>query len=64
MVLRQDERTGRQALSDDVKQAIMMDMCPAGLERRLVLNSDRNEQGKRDRRQGSGAEWRKDQARQ
>lgn len=41
MVCRQDEHTGRQALTDDAKRAIMMDMCPVELERHLMLNSDR-----------------------
>lgn len=40
MVRRQDERTGRQALTDDTKRAIVMDMCPVHLERHPVLNSD------------------------
>lgn len=40
-VRRQDERTRRQALNDDTKRAIMMDMCPPELERHLLLNSDR-----------------------
>lgn len=43
MVRRQDQRTGRQALTDGTKKAIMMDMCPIELERRLVLNSDRHD---------------------
>lgn len=38
---RQDERTGRQAFTDETKNTIMMDMCPAELERHLILNSDR-----------------------
>lgn len=41
MVRRQDERTGRQALTDDTKRAIVMDMCPPEMERHFVLNSDR-----------------------
>lgn len=40
MVRRHDERTGRQALAGDTKRATMMDMCPAGLEKHLVLKSD------------------------
>lgn len=42
-VRRQDERTGRPALSDDTKRAIMMFMCPAELDRHLVLNPGRRE---------------------
>lgn len=41
VVRRQDERTGRQALADDMGRAIMMDTCPAELENHLILNSDR-----------------------
>lgn len=41
IVRRQDERTGRKALTDDTKRAAMMDMCPAGSERDLVLNPGR-----------------------
>lgn len=41
MVRKQDGRTGRQALTDDTKRAIMMKLCPPELERHLVLNSDR-----------------------
>lgn len=41
MVRRQDERTGRQALADDTKRTIMMDMCPMELDRHLVPNSGR-----------------------
>lgn len=36
-----DEITGRQALNDDTKQAVVMDMCRVELERHLVLHSDR-----------------------
>lgn len=38
MVRRQDERTGRQALTDDAKRAIMMDVCLDELKRHLALN--------------------------
>lgn len=31
MVRRQDECTGREALADDTRRPIMMDMCPAKL---------------------------------
>lgn len=40
LVRRQDERTGRQALTYDTKWAVMMDMCPPEVERHLVLKSD------------------------
>lgn len=40
---RQDERTGRQAVGDDTKTAIMMDMCRVGLERRLAFNFNRHD---------------------
>lgn len=40
MVRRHDERTGRQALTDDTQIPIMMDMCPTELGRHLVLHSD------------------------
>lgn len=33
MMRRRDERTGRQALIDDTKRAIIMDMCPVKLEK-------------------------------
>lgn len=38
MVRRQDEQAGRQALADDPQRASLMDMCPVGLERQLLLN--------------------------
>lgn len=41
--MRQDERTGRRALTDETKRAIMMGMCLAELGRHLVLNSDRHD---------------------
>lgn len=40
-VRRQDERTGRQALTDDGKGTMMMNMCRVHLERHLALTSDR-----------------------
>lgn len=40
MVRRRDERTARNALTDDTSKAILMDMCPAELERHLMRNSD------------------------
>lgn len=47
MARRQDERTGRQALTGDTKSAVMMDMCPVELGRHLVLNSARYDEGSR-----------------
>lgn len=41
MVRCQDGRTGRQALADDTKRAIKMDMCLEELKRHLELHSDR-----------------------
>lgn len=43
MVRRRDGRTGRQALTDDTKRAIIMDMCESELERDSEPNSDRHD---------------------
>lgn len=40
MVRRQDEYTSRQALTDDMITAIMMDMCELVMRRYPVLDSD------------------------
>lgn len=42
-VRRQDEGTGRQALIDDTKRALMMATCPAELEMHRVINPGRND---------------------
>lgn len=41
MVRPQDERTGRQTLTDDTAKAILMDMCPDALARHLMLNANK-----------------------
>lgn len=41
MVDRQDQRTGRESMTEDTEIAIMMDMSPAELERHVLLISVR-----------------------
>lgn len=38
---RQQERTGRRALTDDTKQALILELCVVALERHLLIDSDR-----------------------
>lgn len=41
VVMRIGERTGRQALTDDMKRAIIMEKRPSECEKHLILNADR-----------------------